>query len=155
MLAEAAQEQGWSFVGPVTVRFEEVDELGTGAFRVRSAVLAGEVAVPAAPIAPTDRTAPPHLEHGGRTVPITARTVVGRGAEADLQLVDTGVSRRHAELRIVKASAGDSHDDRVELHDLGSTNGTRVNGQRITAVTLTDGDSITIGTSQLVFRSGR
>jgi len=142
-------------VGPVQVRCEEVDGLGTGAFRVRSAVVAGEVAVPATPITPANAAAPPHLEYDGRTVPITATTVVGRGAEADLQLSDTGVSRRHAELRIVRVTAGDARGERVELHDLGSTNGTRVNGQLVTAATLTDGDSIMIGTSQLVFRSGR
>ena len=40
MVAEHAKEQGWSFVGPVEVRFEGVDELSTGVFRVRSAVVA-------------------------------------------------------------------------------------------------------------------
>ena len=43
----------------------------------------------------------------------------------------------------------------VELHDLGSTNGTLVNGQRVAAATLTDGDRITIGTTTFAFRSGR
>ncbi len=152
MVAEAAQEQGWSFVGPVEVHFEEVDGLGTGAFRVRSAVVAGELALAApteAPGAPKD--AAPYLEHGGRTVRLAGSTVLGRGAEADVQLADTGVSRRHAELRLVT----DDGQDRVELHDLGSTNGTQVNGQQVTAVSLTDGDRITVGTSELVFRSGR
>jgi hypothetical protein len=145
MVAEAAQEQGWSFVGPVEVLFEEVDSLGTGAFRVRSAVVAGEVpAVPHVSLDNGSRT--PHLEHGLQTLPLRGTTVIGRGGEADVQLTDTGVSRRHAELRVV--------GDQVEVHDLGSTNGTRVNGQRVAAATLTDGDRITVGTSDLVFRSG-
>ena len=143
MVREAAQEQGWSFVGPVQVQFEEVDGLGTGAFRVRSAVVVGELS----PVPRPPEAVGPSLDHGSQSVPITGTLVLGRGAEADVQVVDTGVSRRHAELRKV--------DDRVELHDLGSTNGTRVNGQRVTAATLTDGDRITVGTSDLVFRSGR
>lgn len=146
MVKEAAQEQGWSFVGPVQVQFEEVDGLGTGAFRVRSAVVAGEV--PPVPRPPEAKG--PALEHGAQSVPVTATLVIGRGAEADLQVVDTGVSRRHAELRRVRDATG----DRVELHDLGSTNGTRVNGRQVTAATLTDGDRISVGTSELVFRSG-
>jgi hypothetical protein len=152
MVGEAAKEQGWSFVGPVEVRFEEVDGLGTGAFRVRSAVVAGVVATPP-PTATTstpDRGSAPYLEHGQQRIALSTTTVIGRGVEAGLQLVDTGVSRLHAELRRVGS--------RVELHDLGSTNGTRVNGQKVptsTGVTLTDGDRITLGASELLFRSGR
>ncbi|MGB8652064.1 MAG: DUF3662 and FHA domain-containing protein [Mycobacteriales bacterium] len=150
MVSEAAQEQGWSFVGPVEVQFEQHDELGTGAFRIRSAVVAGEVAGAAAgpsAAAPAEGDAAPHLVADGRTIPLGATTVIGRSPESDLQLPDTGVSRRHAELRQV--------DDRVELHDLASTNGTRVNGQRVSSVTLTDGDRITVGSTELVYRSGR
>lgn len=155
MVAESAQEQGWSFVGPVEVTFEEVDGLATGAFRVRSAVVAtvaGAVAVrPAAPqlagrSEPEAATAPAYLSEGGRTIALAQSTVLGRGTEADVQLPDTGVSRRHAELRQV--------DGHVELHDLASTNGTRVNGQRVTAVTLHDGDRILVGSTELVFRAG-
>ena len=151
MVAEAAQEQGWSFVGPVEVRFEEVDSLDTGTFRVRSAAVAGEVALAPAPkLGPTVTAARSRhfLEHGHRRVPLNGTTVVGRGGEADLQIVDTGVSRLHAELRVVP----DPRGERVELHDLGSTNGTRVNGQRVQAATLTDGDRISVGTSELVYR---
>lgn len=146
MVTETAQEQGWSFVGPVDVTFETVGELSTGAFRVRSAVVQGDVPVPAT--RPEDG---PHLSDGSRLIPLAGTTVLGRGAEADVQLADTGISRRHAELRRV----ADANGERVELHDLGSTNGTRVNGQRVQAVTLTDGDRITIGASELLYRGGR
>jgi hypothetical protein len=149
MVGEAAQEQGWSFVGPVEVRFEEVPGLGTGAFRVRSAVVAGVVATPV-PTSTASQDNAPYLENGQQRIDLGTSTVIGRGVEADLQLVDTGVSRRHAELRRVGV--------RVELHDLGSTNGTRVNGQKVptdTGVTLTDGDRISLGASELLFRSGR
>jgi hypothetical protein len=145
MVAENAQEQGWSFVGPVEVTFEEVGSLDTGAFRVRSAAVAG--AVPEPVRRPGEG---PHLVGAGRTIELSGTTVVGRGADADLQLPDTGVSRRHAEFRVLR----DGSDERVELHDLGSTNGTRVNGQRISAVTLTDGDLVSIGGSELLFKVG-
>jgi hypothetical protein len=150
MVSEAAQERGWSFVGPVEVTFEEVDAQSTGAFQVRSAVIAGQAAGQQ-PADPAPEGAGPHLLDGARTIPLGPTTVIGRGPEADLQLPDTGVSRKHAELRHIS----DDGEERVELHDLGSTNGTRVNGQRVEAVTLTDGDRILLGTTELVYRSGR
>lgn len=142
MVTEHAQEHGWSFVGPVTVALEEVAGIDTGAFRIRSSVVNGAPAVVNTPA----QDAGPRLEGAGRVVPLGAATVLGRGTDVDLQLADTGISRRHAELRVL--------DGAVELHDLASTNGTRVNGQRVTSVTLQDGDVVTIGTTDLVFRSG-
>ena len=141
MVGESATEHGWSFVGPVDVLFEVVDSLDTGAFRVRSTVQAGAVDAPAAP------TSGPTLYDGTRDIPLTGTVVIGRGNEADVQLHDTGVSRRHAEVRV----AG----DHVEVHDLGSTNGLTVNGRRVSAATLTDGDVLVVGSSQLTFRAGR
>ena len=140
MVGEAAQEHGWSFVGPVEVSFAEVSGLETGTFRVRSQVEAGPEAA-----TPQVAAGGPHLELGDTTIRLAPTTVVGRGTDVDVRLPDTGVSRRHAELRVL--------DDRVELHDLGSTNGTRVNGRRVAAVTLTDGDVLTLGTTDLVFRA--
>ena len=142
MVGESAKEQGWSFVGPVEVEFSQVADLDTGAFRVRSAVHQGEL-----PATPPDEG--PHVVHDSRTVPLSAVLVIGRGTEADLQVHDTGVSRRHAELRHTPDTGA------VEVHDLGSTNGTRVNGRRVTAATLTDGDVVTVGATELTYRSGR
>ncbi len=142
MVKEAAAERGWSFVGPVEVLFEVVDSLDTGAFRVRSAVQAGAVAAP-----PARPTSGPTLHDGTREIAIAGTVVIGRGTDVDIQLHDTGVSRRHAEVRVV--------DGHVEVHDLGSTNGIRINGQRVTAATLTDGDVLVVGTSELTFRAGR
>jgi hypothetical protein len=141
MVSEAAAEQGWSFVGPVEVAFSEQGDMPTGTFRVRSAVVAGEL--PASPVT----TEGPHLLEGGRRIDLGATCVIGRSTDADVQVTDVGASRRHAELRVL--------GDHVEVHDLGSTNGTLVNGQRIAAATLTDGDRITIGTTTFEFRAGR
>jgi two-component system, cell cycle response regulator len=65
-------------------------------------------------------------------------TVLGRGDDADVRLIDEGVSRRHAALV--------SDGDRVTLKDLGSVNGTYRNGIRIAGdVVLADGDKISMG----------
>jgi hypothetical protein len=140
MVAEAASEQGWSFVGSVGVRFTLEPTLDTGAFRVRSAVVARQVDSPA----PTTATA--RLESGHESWPVTASTVVGRGAQVQVQLTDAGVSRRHLEVAL--------HGDTVLARDLGSTNGTRLNGNPLSEAILHDGDVLTVGTTSLTFRSG-
>lgn len=70
-------------------------------------------------------------------------TIIGRGEQAQLRLADVGISRRHARL--------DYDGTRVVLTDLGSTNGTVVNGQRISAVALRPGDVVQFGTTTLTF----
>jgi len=76
--------------------------------------------------------------HGGTTV-------IGRGQESDFRLPDTGVSRRHLEIN------WDGHI--ATLSDLGSTNGTTVNGNPVQTWQLSDGDVIRIGHSTLVYRA--
>jgi hypothetical protein len=146
MVTEHAQEQGWSFVGPVRVRFETVEDLGTGVFRVRSKVVAAP-SQPAGPAVATGRRL--ELVGGtetGRVVRLRPPSlVIGRGADADLRLMDTGVSRRHAEIEV--------DQDGVTIVDLGSTNGTSVNGQRVSRAQLADGDRIGLGASVLVYRA--
>ena len=71
-------------------------------------------------------------------------TTIGRGEQASMRLPDVGISRRHARL--------DFDGAQVVLTDLGSTNGTLVNGQRISAVALNPGDVIQVGTTSLTFR---
>jgi two-component system, cell cycle response regulator len=64
--------------------------------------------------------------------------VLGRGQQADVQVLDDGVSRRHAQIKL----AG----DKMIVEDLGSRNGTFVNGERINVVhILADGDKIQVG----------
>ena len=152
MVAEHAQEQGWSFVGPVEVRFERTAALDTGVFRVRSAVVQPvAAAAPARAPSGSNALAPavPHLlvpgDGGERRVDLTGEvTRIGRSAEADVRLADTGVSRLHAELRLLGGEA--------LLVDLGSTNGTTLNGRRVSEGRLRDGDRIGVGSSSLVFR---
>jgi hypothetical protein len=66
---------------------------------------------------------------------------VGRGEGNDILLDSTSVSRRHAALVLTSGS--------LEVHDLGSTFGTSVNGARVTSANVTDGDSIAFGDQKL------
>ncbi len=85
------------------------------------------------------------VSNDGRTYPLPiGSTVIGRGDQANLRLPDVGISRRHARL--------DFDGAQVVLTDLGSTNGTMVNGQRVSAVALNPGDMIQLGTTTLTFR---
>jgi hypothetical protein len=91
----------------------------------------------------------PWLEVGGRTVDMPPPgLLIGRGTEADLQVTDPGVSRRHAEIRV--AFIGRRFT--VTLHDLGSTNGTSVGGKRTAFATLDDGSVIRIGSTDITVR---
>src|SRR5882672_12896885 len=83
-----------------------------------------------------------------RRVPMTdGRMVIGRGEESHLFLPDYRLSRRHAEV--------EQRIDGFYIVDLGSTNGTFLNGQRIVGERrLSDGDLISLGDSRLVFSSG-
>lgn len=70
--------------------------------------------------------------------------IIGRGTEASIRLPDTGVSRRHVDVQLSRGAAN--------VVDLGSTNGTIVNGRRVPHILLSDGDVIRIGHSVLVYR---
>jgi len=71
------------------------------------------------------------------------RVVIGRSRDCDIQLADANVSRRHAEVRQEGAS--------YWIVDLGSTNGLEVNGKRVKRAKLSDGDTITLGSTELKF----
>ena len=68
-------------------------------------------------------------------------TVLGRDDTADIILDDPGISRRHSEIRVTN----DGPHLVTSIRDLGSTNGTFVNSERITSQRLEDGDRLTVG----------
>jgi two-component system cell cycle response regulator len=71
-----------------------------------------------------------------------AHTVIGRGQQADIQVIDEGISRRHAEI---------VHEgEQIIIRDLGSTNGTFCNGDRISSHQLSDGDKIQVGSTTIL-----
>ena len=78
-----------------------------------------------------------------RRVPMTGAPIgIGRAPECELVLKDSRVSRRHARLA--------ARNGVLVLTDLGSTNGTRVNGHRVTEVVLGAGDRVQIGETSLL-----
>jgi len=98
---------------------------------------------------PADR---PWLDVDGERYPLMgALTVLGRDDRADIILDDPGISRRHSEIRVTT----DGPHFVTTIRDLGSTNGTFVNGDRITSQHLQDGDRITVGRTSVVYRAGR
>ena len=190
IVSDHAEDQHYSFIGPVTVRFEEVEDLDTGLFRTTASAVAGvtptgranttarPTPVPnsgdqsgpksaaravkpatqsgnansAGPADPTQslpvtgaRPSPGWLQVGETKLAITAPvTVLGRGTDVDLRIDDPGVSRRHAEVRL--------HGDEAIIVDLGSTNGVVLDGRVVEDAVLTDGASIRLGTTDIVFR---
>jgi two-component system cell cycle response regulator len=68
--------------------------------------------------------------------------VIGRGEKVDVRLVDDGISREHA--RLLKA------EGEIVLEDLGSTNGTYCNGERVERRPLAEGDKILIGSATIL-----
>jgi hypothetical protein len=167
--AEFIGEQGWTVYGDVIVEIERGEGLDTGMFRVTAEVYTGggdpapgPSSYDPGPSYPPYGQQPqggyppgiPPMQGGrnarlvsndGRTYPLSVgSTVIGRGDQANLRLPDVGISRRHARL--------DFDGGQVVLTDLGSTNGTSVNGQRVSAVALNPGDMVQIGTTTLTFR---
>ena len=120
-----AVSEGYSFVGPVKLEIFIDDDLKAGDLEVKTEFLGGE-------------SQPRLLVSDGRTFAVGEHAlVIGRSPDVDFVINDSNVSRRHAELW--RTSEG------VAIRDLQSTNGTYVNGHRISAVSLSPRDDITIG----------
>jgi hypothetical protein len=137
-LSDAAREharvESYTFVGPVEVEIFESDNLKTGRFTVTAEVHESEDGGFLAELV---------LPDGRRVAVGSAPLVIGRLPECDVVLNDSNVSRRHAELR--------RSSDGVFLTDLGSTNGTRVNGTPVREQILVSGDEVSVGSAKLIF----
>jgi hypothetical protein len=134
---EYARDEGYHFMGPVAVDLRVDNSLKPGRFGIVSQLkqapggsLVGSLVLPS----------------GERVALRAGSTVIGRMSECDVTVNDTNVSRRHAEVR----TSGTSH----VVVDLGSTNGTLVNGQRLVSERLiADGDIISVGSTHLRFEA--
>jgi hypothetical protein len=137
-LAEAAREharvENYSFVGPIDVQILEGSRLRAGRFSVAADFIEGPDGLPPAELV---------LPGGGRLEIGEERVVIGRLPECSVVLNDPNVSRRHAEIQ--------RYEEDVVIRDLGSTNGTQVNGVPITEQYLAGGDKITVGSTTLLF----
>jgi hypothetical protein len=139
-LAEAAREhardEGYSFMGPVSVHLELSERQHTGSFQITGRMREGTGGVGAGSL----------LLPTGERLPLGEAVVTfGRKPESTVQLADPNVSRNHAEVR--------PHGNGWVLVDLGSTNGTRVNGVRVSSHDLAEGDEIAFGTTIVVFEA--
>lgn len=134
-------EQRYVLVGPLAVRLEAAGDLAVGVCRVRSVALpANEPAAPSA-----RRVTSPWLEMNGSRILLSARlTIIGRGPESDVRLQDPGVSSRHAAIRLGGSAT---------IEDLGSTNGTFVDGRRVRTADLRDGAVIVLGGARVTFHA--
>jgi hypothetical protein len=134
---EYAREEGYHFMGPVRVELEKSPELRPGRFEVvaqlrqaAGGVGAGSLVMPS-----------------GQRISLGDRPVtVGRLPECTIPLSDHNVSRRHAEIRPGRGA--------YVVVDLGSTNGTMVNGTRINGEQrLGDGDILSFGSTYVRFEA--
>lgn len=171
LVIQSAKENRWNLMGLPEIEFEEEKRMGRGEFRVDASFAAAPEERPristrepskddpgATKAVPSDTAERLGLDRGrpqllvldpsGKAVERISLTrdpvVIGRISNSDVVLSDPNVSRRHAEIR--------RNDDLWILVDLGSTNGTLVNGKLAGEHTLKDGDRLTIGTSELQFK---
>ena len=139
-LQEHAEKQSYVFAGPVTIAFDAADDLTIGRFRVRSEAHASVVSN--ATHTQIRRARAVLVVNGTRHPLHPPGLVVGRGTEADLRINDPGVSRRHIEFTVEESADGGV---RIQVSDLGSTNGMLVDGHRISTTYLRDGSEVRIG----------
>lgn len=132
LLTRYTQQQRYQMSSPPLISLESDPSLSVGMLEVRSSAERVEV------------TWTPVLEIDGRQHHLGERTVIGRGAEADITIDDSGISRRHVEI------VWDGR--RAEARDLGSTNGSTLNGARLTRAALPAESVLQAGRTRMVFR---
>jgi Protein of unknown function (DUF3662)/FHA domain len=171
-LLEHARSEGLALTSRPQIDLETDERLGLGEFGIQAQLLSppeeehqdemAEVAPSAGDFGHTmvyspDRAAPRRepapaeeaerkallVGDGRRTVLSGSKLVLGRSRDCDIVLSDPNVSRRHAELR--------RDDARWSIVDLGSTNGIKVNGRRVSDAMLREGDRVTVGVTDLTF----
>ena len=150
---EHAQMERYSFLGPVTVDLETDDSFPAGKIAVFGEFTPSEEPNRARLV----------LSDGRAIVLGASALTIGRLPDCGVVLADSNVSRYHAEIRPAAggATGPDAGRSRLsgptlyEVADLGSTNGTRVNGMLITVPRLLDdGDRVTVGATTVVFEAG-
>jgi hypothetical protein len=133
LVQKHAKAQGYSFAGPVSIALERDDQLATGTLRVDSSTAEGRVSWRGV------------VDVEGKRHPLTkSRTVIGRGSDADITISDAGTSRKHVEVLW--------DGERAMVRDMNSTNGTLLNGRKVTEAALPPDSTITIGRTDIVFR---
>jgi hypothetical protein len=128
-----AAAQHYSFTGGISVKLKADDNLGEGMIAIDSVSVSGSVQWM------------PVLDINGKRHPIVkSRTVIGRGSDADITVDDTGISRKHVEILW--------DGKRGQVNDLGSTNGSKLNGEKVNRAPLEPDSLIEIGRTRILFR---
>lgn len=171
VVVRTASERDWLLKGPVRIEFTESPDVRVGTYELR-----GKIDVKEGGAQPRPRPEPqpqaqaepqpvPGAGAGGDTRVMSTRTAntavlhvlgsdgaparvrgdatIGRLRECDVTLDDPSVSRRHARVFTAEGT--------WRIEDLGSTNGVKVNGERVSFTDLRDGDRIQLGTVRLAF----
>ena len=133
LVQQHAAAQHYSFAGGITITLAEDPALSQGIVRIDSVNVKGEIEwVPTLDIAGEQHRLP------------TGRTVIGRGSDADITIDDPGTSRKHIEILW--------DGKRGQVKDLGSTNGSKLNGVRLDTAPLQPDSVIELGRTRIVFR---
>ena len=176
-LADHARRENYALLTPPRVRFETDPDLGVGEFGISTRVaqprptapvdaaeaepveevLAGATMIYKPQTQPTEAVSLEEIEQEQRVGVLAwgvkrrvldrPRAVLGRSQDADVQIEDPNVSRRHAE--IVRDGAT------FWIVDLGSTNGIEIDGRRVQRAQLEDGTAFTIGETTVTFSTER
>jgi hypothetical protein len=169
-LAEHARRESYVLLSAPRVQLETDEDLDVGVFGIATRMVqsgpqvagapqgdaepnATMVYKPAAAPQPTEAASPVELGiqrevavlswDGERHEVSKRRAVIGRSKEADIQVTDPNVSRRHAEVRQEGAT--------YWLVDLDSTNGVEVRGKRVKRLKLEEGTRFTVGSTEIAF----
>jgi hypothetical protein len=133
LVTKHAATQHYQFAGGIKVSLRSDPSLAVGVVQVESENVSGSVTWVAV------------LEIAGKRYPLAkSRTVIGRGTEADITVDDSGISRKHVEVLW--------DGTRAQANDLGSTNGSNLNGQRLVSAALEADSVISIGQTTITLR---
>jgi FHA domain-containing protein len=131
-----ARDEGYGFMGPVDVELTVDERLVTGRFEIEARFREGPGGAGAGSLV---------LPTGARFTLAEHPISIGRKPESNIVLADPNVSRNHAEIR--------PYGDGFVIVDLGSTNGSKVNGVRVNQQVLEDGDELTFGNTVMRFEA--
>lgn len=170
LVIDAAKQNRWNLMGLPRISFESIEKMGRGEFRVEASLAADPDREPHVSTRVPDDSAPSEsravasdtaqrlgmkgagatlvvLDQNGKAAEKIAVTrtpvVIGRMSSCDVVLADANVSRRHAQLT--------KDGDGWILEDLGSTNGTLVDGKLAKRHSLNGDETLGFGTSALRF----
>jgi len=133
LVQQYGREQRYQFAGGLSITLADDGSLSEGMVQIDSSTVKGDVAWT------------PVLDIAGKRYPLVkSHTVIGRGSDADITVDDTGTSRRHVEILWDGA--------RAQVRDLGSTNGSQLNGAPVKQAILEPDSVVTIGRTRIVFR---